>query len=296
MQLAQTHPGRSRELALVRGLRSDESRNLALERRVELLLLRNLRLDVALRGGALRDELRLRVVRALQDLAAVLGRCAEVLHLRKHICVGLRHRLRVVDPRDHVVKALRAENDLERRFLIRRVQRNEALRDRALPDLEVVLRDAQLTPVLTHVALDLRQLRTRCVVLRPRALERIGQLREPRHDLLRLGPFRRHRGVGERGDCDQKGQTDPGENVRRLSQPTNDDPRTGDGTGAPVGAGASRGGSVPASADKRQSTTCANVLFSTPGRGFLLPNYGTVRPSCLGRHTRRGGGFCRLSP
>ncbi len=75
-----------------------------------------------------------------------------------------------------------------------------------------------------------------------RALERVGELLQLRHDLLRLGPLRRHRGVGKRRDCRQKSDADPRENVRRLSQPTNDNPRIGDGTGAPGGAGTSRGG------------------------------------------------------
>ena len=155
----------------MRSLLGDELRDLALERRVEPLLLRDLVLDVALRRSAFRDHLRLLLMRALEDVTAVLHGRAKLFHLGEHICVRLRHRPCVVDARDHVVKALRTEHDFERRLLIRRVQRDETLRDRALPDFQVVLRNDELTTVLAQIALDLRQLRVGRVVLRPRTLE-----------------------------------------------------------------------------------------------------------------------------
>jgi hypothetical protein len=59
-----------------------------------------------------------------------------------------------------------------------------------------VSRDAELAPVLTEVALDLRELCGGRVVLRTRALERIGELLQLPFDLLRLGALRADRGVG----------------------------------------------------------------------------------------------------
>ena len=236
------------------------SRDLALERGVQALLLRDLRSRCRVSPLHAPGPLAPAAwCASLEHLAAVLRRGAEVLHLREDIGVGLRHRLRVVDARDHVVEVLRAEHDLERRLLIRRVQRDEPLRDRALPDLQVVLRDAssrRFSRRSRWICASCAVAASYCDLARSSESE---SCRELCHDLLRLRPLRRNRGVGERRDCGQKGHADPGEKVRRLSQPTNDDPRTGDGTGAPVGAGASRGGSVPRSTDNRQFTNCANM-------------------------------------
>ena len=167
--------------------------------------------------------------------------------------------LRAVHAVDHVVEVLRAEDHLERRGLIRRVERDEALRDRALALVQVALRDLQLVAILAQVALDLRKLCGRSVVLRARALERVGELLQLPHDLLRLCSLRRDRRVRKCWDCRQEGTTDPCENVRRLSQPTNDEPRFGGGTGAPGGAGTSRGGRLAMCSDQRQCGTTANL-------------------------------------
>jgi hypothetical protein len=63
--------------------------------------------------------------------------------------------------------------------------------------------DAKLVPVLTKVAVDLRELPRCCDVLRARTLALIGQLLELTHHLLRFGALRADRRVGKRRDCGQ---------------------------------------------------------------------------------------------
>ena len=92
----------------------------------------------------------------------------------------------------------------------------------ALP--EIVTRDTKFALVLPQVALDLLQLLGGRVVLRARPLERVRQIAELAHHLLRLGLLRRDRRVGERWDCRHESDADPRENVRRLPQPTYDKP------------------------------------------------------------------------
>ena len=73
-------------------------------------------------------------------------------------------------------RLLRAEDHLERRVLIGRVERHEPLRDRALARLEVPLRDrAARGGSRARSRLNLRELAVRRVVLRARALERVGR-------------------------------------------------------------------------------------------------------------------------
>src|SRR6185437_11474570 len=123
---------------------------------------------------------------------------------------------------------------------VRGVEGDETLRDHVLAHPEVPLRDLQLSAVLAQIPLDLRELGRGGLVLRPGLLELIRQLGELAHHLLRFGTLRGDRGVGKRRDCRQKGDADPHEYVRRLSQPTYDNPLAGAGTGAPGGAGTSR--------------------------------------------------------
>lgn len=103
-----------------------------------------------------------------------------------------------------------------------------------------MLGDLELVAVLFQVALDPAELRSRRVVPRTSLLELIGELLELTLNLLRLRTLRVNRGVGKRWDCRQEGETDPCENVRRPSLPTNDNPLAGGGTDAPGGAGTSR--------------------------------------------------------
>jgi 3D (Asp-Asp-Asp) domain-containing protein len=98
--------------------------------------------------------------------------------------------------------------------------------------------------VLAEIALDGRELRRCGVVLRARALERIGQLLQLAEDLLRLGAFGADRGVGCGGNYCDEADADPCKNIRRLPRPTNNNPRFGGRVGAPGGAGASRVGHV----------------------------------------------------
>jgi len=206
---------RGRHLKLTGPVRGDDFCDLTLDRGEQRVLRIDLRFDRRLRGRALRDDALLLHPCLRKQLVVALHRCAEGLHLREDTCVERRDALGAVHARDHVVEAARAEDNLERRCLIGCVKGDEALRDHALARLQVVLRELQLMPVDPQVMLDLRELLRRRVVLRTGALERIR-------------------------DCRQKSDADPRKYVRRLSQPTNDNPRSGNGTGAPGGAGTSR--------------------------------------------------------
>ena len=70
------------------------------------------------------------------------------------------------------------------------------------------------------------------------------------------------------------------ENVRRLSQPTNDNPLDGAGTGAPGGAGTSRVRRLAMFSDDRQRKICVkqpqNLSFSARSGDLLPPTCGTV--------------------
>ena len=169
--------------------------------------LADLRLDRLLRCGTRGDDARLLCVLGLELGAGACDVGAEVLDLREDRRVLGGDRLRAVDARDHVVEALRTEDHLERGLLVRRVERDEALRDRALARAQVVLRDAELHAVLLQVVLDLRELCGGSVVLRPRALERVRELLELRLDLLGLGALGGDRWVRKGRDCREERQT-----------------------------------------------------------------------------------------
>jgi hypothetical protein len=128
-------------------------------------------LDRCFGGGTLRDDMRLRRALLRQEVAVALDGGAEHLYLRQDACVERRHALRAVHATDHVVEASRPEHDLERRCLIRGVQRHEPLRDDSLAALQVVLGESELVAVLSNRALNLRQLSRRRVVLSTRAFE-----------------------------------------------------------------------------------------------------------------------------
>ena len=242
----------ARHLQLPRRVGGDQLCDLTLERREEAVLCVDLRFDRLLRGCALCNDSRLRCA-SLREQRAVAFHCgSECLHLRQDVRVERGDALRAVHAIDHVVEVARTEDHLERRCLIRRVERDQPLRDRFLALAEVVLRDVQFVTVLTQIALDPCELCVCGVVLRTRPLERVGQLLQLPHDLLRLCSLRRDRRIRKRRNCRQEGQTDPCENVRRQPQPTNDNSRTGSGTGAPGGAGTSRGGRLAMCSDQRQ--------------------------------------------
>ena len=210
-----------------------------------------------------------------------LHRGPERLHLREDARVERGDALCAVHAIDHVVEILRAEDHLERRCLIRRIERDEALRDRALALVEVALRDPELMTVLAQVVLNPCQLRIRRVVLRAGTLERVRKLLQLPHDLLRLCSLRRDRRVRKCRDCRQEGKTDPCENVRRLPQPTNNNPQFGGGTGAPGGAGTSRGGRLAMCSDHRQRVCrkpARNLFISARSTVVLLRHCGTVLP------------------
>ena len=110
---------------------------------------------------------------------------------------------------------------------------------------------------------------------------------ELRHDLLRLRPLGRDRGVGERRDCGQKGHKIPARTYGacpglRMTTPCRGrDGRTG------------RGRYVTRRertklTDERQSHTCANLPIFCAGRDFLLPQLWYGPPLVLGQaHTPR---------
>ena len=199
--------------------------DLPLDRGEQRLLLGQLRRDRLLRRRALRDDALLVLTRARQLRAIALDGGAEGLDLAEHVRVEIRHAAGVVEAVDHVVEALRAENHLEGRRRLGSVERDEPGRDRALALLQVVPCDAELTLVLTEVALDPLQLRRRGVVLGAGPLERVGQVAKLTHHLLRLCALRGDRGVAERWDRGHEGNADPRENVRRLPQPAYDKPQ-----------------------------------------------------------------------
>ena len=229
-----------RHLQLARLLGRDHPGDLALDRREQVVLLRDLRLDRLLGGGAGRDDLLLGGLRLGEQLAVPLHGPPEDLDLTEDVRVERGDAARPVHPVDHVVEAAGAEDHLERRCLIRCVERHEPLCDPALADLQVLPGDPELVPVLLQVALNLRELGGGRRVLRPRALEVIREAAQLTHHLLGLGPLRRHRGVGKCRHCRRQGDADHRKYVWRLSQATNECPLLGAGTGAPGGAGTSR--------------------------------------------------------
>ena len=89
----------------------------------------------------------------------------------------------------------------------------------------------------------------------------------------------------------------PSENVRRLSQPTNDNPRAGDGTGAPGGAGTSRArevsnlfgrASIAQVSQTRKMPFPAQAATRTPSK-----RCGTVRARAWAGTHAAAGGSCR---
>jgi hypothetical protein len=111
---------------------------------------------------------------------------AELLDLREHLRVLRGHALRAVHAGDHVVEAARTQDHLECRRLIGAVERDEALCDHTLARLQVVLGESKLRSVLAEVALDLLELGRRREVLRAGPLERVREVLQLPHDLLRL--------------------------------------------------------------------------------------------------------------
>ena len=103
---------------------------------------RDLRLDRLLRGRALRDEPLLGCALLREQLAVRFTAVWKCFTWPSTLRVERRDALRAVHARDHVVEALRAEDHLERRGLLRRVERDEALRDPRWLGVQVVLRDA----------------------------------------------------------------------------------------------------------------------------------------------------------
>ena len=161
-------------------------------------------------------------------VAALAPPCGTCFTCADDLRVQLRDAVRGVDPVDHVVEALRAEDHLERRGLSRRVERHEPLRDRALARLQVAAWRCAARAVLAQVALDLRELDVREVVLRPRSSSE-SESSDLTHDLLRLGLLRRDRGVGKRRDCGQKSRRRSRRERTAPSQPTITTPGSGTG-------------------------------------------------------------------
>ena len=182
----------ARHLQLPRGVGRDQLRDLALDRREQTVLLgRSSTRSSCLAAARRATTLRLRRTSVREQRTVTLHGGAERLHLREDSRVERGDALRAVHAVDHVVEVLRAENHFERRRLVRRVERRRgALRSCVWLSCRLSLRDLQLMTVLAQVALNLRELRCRRVVLRARALERVGELLQLPHDLLRLCSLR----------------------------------------------------------------------------------------------------------
>ena len=121
-------------------------------------------------------------------------------------------------------------------------------------------RDLQLVGVLTQVAAAICASWAVAASYweRARSSESESCCSWPMH-LLCLGALRPDRRVRKRRNCGYQSASRSRENVRRLSQPTNDNPLLGGGTGAPGGAGTSRVGQASSVAGRRQPRTCPKL-------------------------------------
>jgi hypothetical protein len=116
-------------------------RDLVLDRREELVLLGDLRLDRLLLRGLLGDDSHLILARLLEVCPPRLDLLAVALDRREDLGVLTRDALDGIEPRDDVVEALRPEDHLERRVALTvDVQVAQPLGDAILRHDEALLR------------------------------------------------------------------------------------------------------------------------------------------------------------
>ena len=200
-------PGLSGECGLPARLFRAHLRDLALDRRQQAVLLRELRLDRLLLRGAILDDLRLTRARLLEVGAARLDFLAVALDRSEDLRVLARHPLDRVEPRDDVVEAARAEDHLERRVALPvDVQITKSLGDALPRDDEALLRGDQMLRVRREIVVDLLKLNVCVVVCLDRLLEVAVQAVDLGHDRLGLRALRRDR----LARCRSNGKQKPG--------------------------------------------------------------------------------------
>ncbi len=156
----------------------------------------------------------------------------EGLDLLDHLRVERRDLVLRVDAVQHLDEAARTEDHLERRALALRVERDDPACDRLLAPREVVLRDAEGTPVLLDLGLDVLELQVREVQPLVGGTEARIEAAELAEHLSRLGLLGRDRGRRSREsrDCGEESRQDPEEHVPHLSTSLSDDaPQVADG-------------------------------------------------------------------
>ena len=150
-------------------------------------------------GGALRDDLRLCGVVVLQPALALLHLAAQVRDLAEDERILLVDAVDRVDPGEHLVEARGAEQDGQRRVLVRgRVELDEPGRELALRGLQAALGDDQVVRVGRQVVLDVLELHVGEVVRLDRALQAGVELLDLPEDGLGFGLLRRDAVSGRR--------------------------------------------------------------------------------------------------
>src|SRR5207302_1441421 len=118
----------------------------------EPLLRGELRIDRALRGGALEDEAANGASRVVEELPMPDDRVLVRRDLADERRVLRRDRVESLQPVDEVVEALCAEDDGEGRLaVLRRVDRDEPLGEGLLRGREIAARDAERLLVLREL-------------------------------------------------------------------------------------------------------------------------------------------------
>ena len=142
-------------------------------------------------GGACGDQLVRACPLPSQQRSAPHDLLLEPNHLVDQCRVLLRDRVDGLDPGDEVVEAVGAEEHRERGLLVlRRVDRDDPLRERKLRLREIAARYAECLAVDVELVLDAPQLLGRRLVTAVRPLRRRVELLELHEDGARLGPFR----------------------------------------------------------------------------------------------------------
>ena len=166
-------------------------RDLVLDGREELVLLRDLRLDRLLLRCLLGDDPRLVGARLLEVLATCLDLLAVLLDRVQDPRVLARDALDRVEPGDDVVEALRAEDHLERRVALAvDVEVAEALLDALLRDDEALPGGREVLRVRHEVGVDAIELDVRVVPRLDRRLELVVHALDLGDDRLGLGTLR----------------------------------------------------------------------------------------------------------
>ena len=151
------------QLRLPRGLLHLQLLNLALHRREQPLALRELRLDLRAALVELEDCLRLSHARALDGDLALGEHLALRLHLLDEAPVESRRRVNRLEAVEDVVEVRRAEDRVDRRRVLRLVERDEPRLGALLGDAVAVAGPAEEHLVVRLLLLDLRELVLRAV-------------------------------------------------------------------------------------------------------------------------------------